>query len=88
MSIKFKRMSEMFPGQERWGAVKGAFTFIITFDGEGYTASAKVICPMRRIFASRAFNRLDGSRGSKGRLSPARRKFAAIARAAATRERG
>ena len=36
-------MSEMFPGQERWGAVKGAFTFIITFDGEGYTASAKVI---------------------------------------------
>ena len=42
--MKFQRMTKLFPGQERWGCVNGAFTFVITRDEpDGFTASAKVM---------------------------------------------
>jgi hypothetical protein len=37
----FKQMSPVFEGQNMWGAISSGFTFIITKDGDKYSASAK-----------------------------------------------
>jgi hypothetical protein len=41
--MKFRPLPKVFPDQDIWGAAKGAFTFVITRDSEGYTASAKIV---------------------------------------------
>ena len=41
--MKFKQLPQVYEDQKLYGAVAGAFTFIISEDGlDGFTASAKV----------------------------------------------
>lgn len=41
--MKFVPLQRVFPDQPLYGAIKGAFTFVISQDGDdGFTASAKV----------------------------------------------
>jgi hypothetical protein len=43
VNLDFKEMPPIFPDQPLWGAKTNSYTFIITKDPDGYSASVKAI---------------------------------------------
>jgi hypothetical protein len=41
--MKFVQLPRLFPDQPLWGAVSGPFTFVISQDEDGFSASVKII---------------------------------------------
>ncbi len=41
--MNFQPLPQLFPDQQLWGAQEGVFTFVISKDEEGFTASVKVL---------------------------------------------
>jgi hypothetical protein len=39
--MRFKPLPRLFPDQQLWGARSGPFTFVISKDEDGFTATAK-----------------------------------------------
>jgi hypothetical protein len=39
--MKFEPLPRLFPDQPLWGAIGGPFTFVISRDEDGFTATAK-----------------------------------------------
>lgn len=49
MPFQFKPMPSLFPEMKIWGCVAKEFTFVISQDEDGFTASAKVQGSPQRI---------------------------------------